>query len=128
MKILNVLLGSALSTVVSAWNADVHNQISFMAEGFLTKDTIRVVKRILEPEYNGSIGRAAAWADGYRREPGGEYTYQWHWIDSLDTVSLEALSYAYIINRCSLQQCAIPTTIVIARKAVALFPRLPTKA
>lgn len=55
-----------------------------MAEEFLSRDAAGIIKKILEPQYGGSIGKAAAWADGYRREPGGEYTYQWHWIDSLD--------------------------------------------
>ncbi|KAL3421578.1 S1/P1 Nuclease [Phlyctema vagabunda] len=84
-------LSSTLLTLVpaacftTAWNTDVHNQIGFMAEKFLTPETTSIVQKILtEPVYNGSIGRAAAWADGYRRLPEGAYTYQWHWIDSDD--------------------------------------------
>ncbi|KAJ4358227.1 uncharacterized protein N0V89_002807 [Didymosphaeria variabile] len=36
-----------------------------MAEQFLEPYTVSVLANILEPQYNGSIGRAAAWADGY---------------------------------------------------------------
>lgn len=85
MLLLNLLAASLFLVGANSWNTDVHNQIGFMAESFLDRDTSRVIENILEPQYEGSIGRAAAWADGYRKEPGGAYTYQWHWIDSLDT-------------------------------------------
>lgn len=39
---------------------------------------------ILEPQYNGSIGRAAAWADSYAHTKEGAFSYQWHWIDAND--------------------------------------------
>lgn len=55
-----------------------------MAEQFLTPHTTSVLQQILEPEYNGSIGRAAAWADAYAHTAEGRYSYQWHWIDSHD--------------------------------------------
>lgn len=47
------------TTSVTAWNTDVHNQIGFMAEKFLTHETTKIVQKILEPTYKGSIGRAA---------------------------------------------------------------------
>jgi hypothetical protein len=62
----------------------VHNQIGFMAETFLTPFTTSILQHILEPEYNGSIGRAAAWADAYAHTDEGRFSYQWHWIDSHD--------------------------------------------
>ncbi|KAK0103854.1 hypothetical protein ONS96_004963 [Cadophora gregata f. sp. sojae] len=85
MLLSNLLAACSVLAGAAAWNTDVHNQIGFLAEEFLSRDTIGIIKKILEPQYEGSIGRAAAWADAYRREPGGEYTYQFHWIDSLDT-------------------------------------------
>lgn len=80
------IAGSALlaASVASAWNTDVHQQIGFMAEEFLTKYTTSVLAQILEPEYNGSIGNAAAWADAYAHTDEGAFSYQWHWIDSAD--------------------------------------------
>lgn len=82
------IAGSALlaASVASAWNTDVHQQIGFMAEEFLTKYTASVLAQILEPEYNGSIGNAAAWADAYAHTDEGAFSYQWHWIDSADDV------------------------------------------
>lgn len=62
----------------------MHNQLVFMAESFFTPDTTSVLARILEPQYNGSIGRAAAWADAYAHTSEGRFSYQWHWIDTHD--------------------------------------------
>jgi hypothetical protein len=76
-----------LATTVAAWSEDVHNQIGFMAETFLTPSTTAMIKQILEPMYEGSIGRAAAWADSFDHTPAGAFSSQWHWIDSSDNVS-----------------------------------------
>lgn len=83
-SIAGILLAAAFSA--SAWNTDVHQQIGFMAEKFLTDYTTSVLAQILEPEYNGSIGNAAAWADAYAHTDEGAFSYQWHWIDSADDV------------------------------------------
>jgi hypothetical protein len=55
-----------------------------MAETFFTPQTTSVLAEILEPEYNRSVGRAAAWADGYAHTSEGRFSYQWHWIDTHD--------------------------------------------
>ena len=55
-----------------------------MAETFLTPYTASILEQILEPKYNGSIGKAAAWADGYAHTHEGHFSYQWHWIDTHD--------------------------------------------
>jgi hypothetical protein len=95
------LIGSLLLASAVAWSTDgrprifidqswpqltfaVHNQIGFMAEQFLEPYTISILEQILEPQYNGSIGRAAAWADGYAHTAEGRFSYQWHWIDTHD--------------------------------------------
>lgn len=66
-------------------NSDpVHNQIGFMAETFLTPKASSILGELLEPQYNRSIGRAAAWADGYAHTAEGRFSYQWHWIDTHD--------------------------------------------
>ncbi|KAF2272067.1 nuclease PA3 [Westerdykella ornata] len=80
-----IALGSVLLASTAAWNTDVHNQIGFMAEQFLHAETIAVVEEILEPQYNGSIGRAAAWADAYAHTDEGRFSYQWHWITTHDS-------------------------------------------
>ncbi|KAL1998631.1 hypothetical protein VTN02DRAFT_5867 [Thermoascus thermophilus] len=80
------LLAPLLSAGVHAWNADVHNQIGFMAESLLTPSTSHVLSQILaaEPQYGGSIGRAAAWADEFAHTEEGKYSAQWHYVDSAD--------------------------------------------
>lgn len=55
-----------------------------MAETFFTEHTRHVLSSILEPQYNGSVGRAAAWADQYSHTTEGRFSYQWHWIDTHD--------------------------------------------
>lgn len=64
--------------------SQVHNQIGFMAETFFTPKTTSILSQILEPQYNESVGRAAAWADGYAHTAEGRFSYQWHWIDTHD--------------------------------------------
>lgn len=55
-----------------------------MAEQFFTAETTAVLAEILEPQYNSSVGRAAAWADAYAHTTEGRFSYQWHWIDTHD--------------------------------------------
>ena len=55
-----------------------------MAETFFTPSTSSVLGQILEPQYNGSVGLAAAWADAYAHTAEGRFSYQWHWIDTHD--------------------------------------------
>lgn len=62
----------------------VHNQIGFMAETFLKPYTTSVLHEILEPQYNGSIGKAGSWADGYAHTTEGRYSAPWHFIDTED--------------------------------------------
>ena len=56
-----------------------------MAETFFTAQTTSVLGEILESQYNGSVGRAAAWADAYAHTTEGRFSYQWHWIDTHDS-------------------------------------------
>jgi S1/P1 Nuclease len=94
MRVFGRLVLAALLPFSSAWNRDVHQQIGFLAESFLTPETAATVSSLLGSEFNGSIGRAAAWADSYRGTPEGNYTSTWHYIDPSDDVrdELEAAS------------------------------------
>ncbi|KAL8283409.1 hypothetical protein RQP46_005819 [Phenoliferia psychrophenolica] len=85
MLLLAPLLLLAGTQSVLGWNTDVHQQIGYTAEEFLHPSTKSIIGQILEPAYNGSIGRAAAWADAYAHTEEGEFSYQWHWIDSSDS-------------------------------------------
>lgn len=90
---------------VGAWNTDVHNQIGLMAETFLTPSTTSILSQILEPQYNGSIGRAAAWADAYAHTAQGRFSYQWHWITTHDSApSTCGLNYT---NDCTTGGCVV---------------------
>ncbi|RAR03453.1 nuclease pa3 [Stemphylium lycopersici] len=80
-----ILAGATMIAAAASWNTDVHNQIGFMAETFFTPETTSVLAEILEPKYNGSVGRSAAWADAYAHTHEGHFSYQWHWIDTHDS-------------------------------------------
>lgn len=92
MRIPIVFCGGLLPLIASAWNTDVHNQIGFMAETFLSPYTIELLRNILEPQYSGSIGRGASWADAYAHTAEGQFSYQWHWIDSDDKVCCRTIN------------------------------------
>ncbi|KAH9907572.1 nuclease P1 [Xylariomycetidae sp. FL2044] len=77
-------VAAALAAPVAAWNKDVHQQIAYTADELLSPWTKIILKQILEPEYQGSLGRVGAWADDYRKTDEGAYTTQWHWIDPAD--------------------------------------------
>lgn len=73
----------AVANQASAWYLEVHNQIGYVADKLLTDRAKWMVNQILEPEYEGSIGRAAAWADTVSRST-APYSYNWHWISARD--------------------------------------------
>ena len=54
-----------------------------MAEIFLSDATKTMAAQILEPHYQGSIGRAAGWADTVRKNP-YPYSAGWHYISAKD--------------------------------------------
>ncbi|OJD35445.1 nuclease pa3 [Diplodia corticola] len=129
---VGLLVAAALAPLASAWNMDVHQQIGFLAEQFLTKRTSSVLAQILEPEYNGSIGNAAAWADEYAHTKEGAFSYQWHWIDSADNPP--SYCNVYYHRDCSPGGCvvsAIANQTSILRSCLSSFtisspPTTPT--
>lgn len=106
MRLFDTLSSALLVATAIGFNTDVHNQIGFMAEKFLSRSASSLLQtQILEAKYNQSIGRAAAWADSYRKEPGGEYSSQWHYIDSLDTPP--AVCNTYYNRDCTKGGCIV---------------------
>lgn len=80
-----------------------------MAEQFLSPYTTSILQQILEPAYNGSIGRAAAWADAYGHTTEGRYSAQWHYIDSEDSPpSTCSLSYTH---DCPAKGCVVSAIV-----------------
>jgi hypothetical protein len=78
-----ILNGGLLLPPTSAWYLEVHNQIGYVADQLLEPQTKYMLSQILEPEYNGSVGKAAAWADTVSRTT-AKYSYGWHWISARD--------------------------------------------
>jgi hypothetical protein len=81
LKSLTALL--AATNPASAWYLEVHNQIGYMTDYLLNSNAKWMINQILEPEYQGSIGRAASWADTVSRTT-AKYSYSWHWISAKD--------------------------------------------
>ncbi|KAJ1328085.1 nuclease S1 [Microdochium nivale] len=79
------IASAALAGPGLAWNTDVHQQIAYAADELLNPWTKQILKQLLEPSAQGSLGRVGAWADAYRRTPEGAYTNTWHYIDPADT-------------------------------------------
>jgi hypothetical protein len=123
MLVHPLLIASALmATSTLAWNKgiinllhflypsltpspDVHQQIGHSAEQLLTPTTKSILYQILEPQYNKSIGLAAAWADDYAHTPEGAFSYQWHWIDSADNAPYYCNVYYH--RDCSKGGCVV---------------------
>ena len=80
------VLYSVFANQSAAWYLQVHNQIGYVADRLVRPETQYMLSQILEPEYGGSIGRAAAWADGVARgdHATAPYSYTWHWISARD--------------------------------------------
>lgn len=74
---------AAFSSPASAWYQEVHNQLGYVTDQLLNSNTKYMVAQILEAEYQGSVGRAASWADSVSRTT-HPYSYNWHWISGHD--------------------------------------------
>jgi len=74
-----------LPNTAHSWQQEVHNQIGFMAEQLVSADTRAVIQSILavEPKWNGSLGKAAGWADTVRKTT-HRFSYGWHFISARD--------------------------------------------
>jgi hypothetical protein len=82
-ELLTGLTLASLFAPSTAWYLQVHNQIGYMADQLLNGNTQYMLSQILEPEYRGSVGRCAAWADTVSRTT-APYSYGWHWISARD--------------------------------------------
>lgn len=80
---LSLALSPLFLAPVFSWHLEVHNQIGFVAERFLSTNTRWMISQILPSEYNNSIGLAASWADTVSRTS-AKYSYNWHWISAQD--------------------------------------------
>lgn len=74
---------ACLPTLTTAWYLEVHNQIGYVADQLLEPSAKYMLQHILEPNYEGSVGKAASWADTVSRTT-AKYSYGWHWISAKD--------------------------------------------
>lgn len=105
---------SCLLSSSSAWYLEVHNQIGYVADRLLSDNARYMVTQILEPEYEGSVGKAAAWADTVSRSS-AKYSYGWHWISARDNPPDDCGLYYHRDCQeggCVVQQIANQTTIL----------------
>lgn len=105
---------AGLLALVSSWQLEVHNQIGFMADEMIGGAARDMVASILEPEYGGSLGRAAGWADTIRRGPYA-YSYTWHFISARDNPPNDCGLYYHRdcqAGGCVVQQIANQTQIL----------------
>lgn len=112
----------------SAWYLEVHNQIGYVTDQLLNNGARYILSNILEPEYGGSIGKAAAWADTVSRTT-AKYSYGWHWISAKDNPPDDCGLYYHRDCQeggCVVQQIANQT--VILRECVERLRRGEYKA
>ncbi|KAK6207117.1 hypothetical protein LQW54_007434 [Pestalotiopsis sp. IQ-011] len=105
---------AGLLAPASSWQLEVHNQIGFMADEMISNAARDMVASILEPEYEGSLGRAAGWADTIRRGPYA-YSYTWHFISARDNPPDDCGLYYHRdcqAGGCVVQQIANQTQIL----------------
>ncbi|KAL2368064.1 hypothetical protein RJZ57_007566 [Blastomyces gilchristii] len=77
--------------------------LSPSAQAWGTK-TNRIIKHIVEPQYDGSIGRAAAWADECGRTDEGKDSPTWHYINPADNAGTKngrVLNGLPVVNGCA---------------------------
>lgn len=67
-----------------AWGQLGHQTIGLIAQSYLLPHTIDKVQFYLNDTTPTYMGNIATWADSYRYQPGGEFSYGYHFIDSED--------------------------------------------
>ncbi|THU97421.1 nuclease Le3 [Dendrothele bispora CBS 962.96] len=102
--IIPVLL-AGLSSKVFGWGDIGHQAVGYIAMEFLNPTATDFVKSTLGPEYNGSLGVAAAWADSARRTPEYKWSTELHFVDVEDT---PPTSCSVVIDRdCANNNCIL---------------------
>ncbi|KAH6647125.1 S1/P1 nuclease-domain-containing protein [Truncatella angustata] len=121
---------ATLTLPTQSWHLEVHNQIGFMADAIISPATRVMVSQILEPEYQGSLGRAGAWADTVRKAP-HPYSYSWHYISAKDDPPNDCGLYYHrdcqqggcVVQQISNQTNILETCLVAVRdQKMAGFP------
>lgn len=75
---------ATVPSVAYAWGQLGHQTIGLIAQSYLLPDTIEKVQFYLNDTTPTYMGNIATWADSYRYQVGGEFSYGYHFIDSED--------------------------------------------
>lgn len=84
MKLSSTSFLLAAAPSVYAWGQLGHQTIGLIAQSYLLPHTIDKVQFYLNDTTPTYMGNIATWADSYRYQPGGEFSYGYHFIDSED--------------------------------------------
>jgi hypothetical protein len=79
------LVTLSLASQASAWGALGHNTVAYIAQSFVSPQTVKYTQRLLNDTSDAYLAHVATWADSYRSQPGGEFSAPLHYIDALDS-------------------------------------------
>lgn len=75
---------AAAPSAVYAWGQLGHQTVGLIAQSYLLPDTVEKVQYYLNDTSPIYMGNIATWADSYRSQPGGEFSYGYHFINGDD--------------------------------------------
>lgn len=76
----------AAAPYAAAWGSLGHATVAFIAQNFVSPKTAKFAQQVLGDNSKQYLGNIASWADSYRKEPGGEFSGVFHYIDAFDEV------------------------------------------
>lgn len=83
-SLLSIAFLTTTPSIAYAWGQLGHQTIGLIAQSYLLPGTIEKVQYYLNDTTATYIGNIATWADSYRYQPGGEFSYGYHVIDGND--------------------------------------------
>lgn len=87
LDISSYLLSSSIFlSGVHAWGPLGHSTVASVALNFLKPETLHRTREILKSDAssNATLVSVANWADSYRKEPEGKFSYNFHFVDAED--------------------------------------------
>ena len=79
------LVTLSLASQATAWGALGHNTVAYIAQSFLSPQTVEYTQGLLNDTSDAYLAHVATWADSYRSQPGGAFSAPYHYIDALDS-------------------------------------------
>lgn len=78
-----LLLSAALPSAL-AWGATGHETVAYVAQSYLSSDTVSWAQNILSDTSSDYLANIATWADTYRYTSAGKWSAPLHFIDAQD--------------------------------------------